>query len=102
MSKRRGKSSARKLDDAQLAALIRAVLASGLLETPAEAPRFLPDTVVGILELSHGATTHRWYFAADAEQARSQGAEPPPAVAKAADAIYGVAGRLVGKRSIKP
>lgn len=102
MSDRRGKAKARKLERAQFAALARAILASGLLETPAEVPRFVPDTVVGVLELSRGLSAQRWYFAADPEQARAQGAQPPPGLAKAADAVYAVAGRLVGKRSIKP
>ncbi|MDQ3874992.1 MAG: hypothetical protein M3322_05495 [Actinomycetota bacterium] len=102
LSNRRGKAEGRKLAEGQFAALARAILASGVLEAPAEPPRFLPDTVVGILELSDGTSRRRWYFAADPEQARSQQAEPPRAVADAADAIYAVAGRLMRKRSVKP
>jgi hypothetical protein len=102
MSKRRGKAKARKLDGPQFVELVRTIRASGLLETRTDVPRFSPDTIVGRLEVSDGASTRSWYFAADPEQARSQGAEPPPSVVKAADAIYAVAGRLVGKRSIKP
>jgi hypothetical protein len=102
LSNRRGKAEGRKLDEAQFAELVGAILASGLLEAPAELPGFLPDTVVGILELSDGASTLRWYFAADPEQAHSQEAEPPPALVRAADSIYALAGRLMGKRSVKP
>jgi hypothetical protein len=102
LSDRRGRVEGQKLEEAQLAELVRAILASGLLEAPAEVPAFLPDTVVGILELSDGASRLRWYFAADPEQARAQEAEPPPGVVKAADAIYALAGRLMGKRSVKP
>jgi hypothetical protein len=102
LANRRGKAEGKKLDEAQFAELVRAIVASGLLEAPRALPGFLPDTVVGILELSDGASRLRWYFAADPEQARSQGAEPPNALVKAADAIYGLAGRLMGKRSVKP
>jgi hypothetical protein len=102
LTKRRGKAQRRKLNENQFAELVRAILASGLLEAPRDLPRFLPDTLVGILELSDRASRLRWHFAADPEQARSQGAEPPRAVVKAADAIFDRAGKLMGKRSVKP
>ena len=102
LSNRRGKAEGRKLDEAQVAELVRTILAGGLLDAPAELPGFLPDTVVGILELSDGTSSVRWNFAADPEQARSQQAEPPPAVVEAADAIYTLAGKLMEQRSVKP
>jgi len=101
-SDRRGKARERKLDETQFAEHVRAILASGVLETPTEMPRFLPDTVVGILELADATSRRRWYFAADPEQARSQGAIPPPALVKAADAIFALGGKVMGKRSVKP
>jgi hypothetical protein len=102
-SKRRGTSKqTAKPDPAQFADLVRAILASGLLEVPQQQPRFLPDTVVGKLEISDGSSRRRWYFAADPDQASVQQLQTPPAVAKAADAIYAAGGRLMGKRSVKP
>ena len=69
---------------------------------PPEQPRFLPDTLVGKLEISDGNSRQRWYFAADPDQASVQQMQTPPAVAKAADAIYAAGGRLMGMRSVKP
>lgn len=103
LSSREGKASRRKLDPEQVADLIRTIVASGVLDVPAEQPRFVPDTVVGTLELSDGRSNLRWDFAADPEQARTQDALPPPALEKAADEIYALGRRLMGKRaSVKP
>lgn len=104
LSGRKGKSRRRQLAGKEFADLIRDIVASGVLVAPAEQPRFLPDTVVGTLELSDGRSTLRWDFAADPEQAKTQDAVPPPAVAKAADAIYSRGAKLMGKRtpSVKP
>ena len=101
---REGKASRRTLDRKQVADLIRTIVAGGLLDVPAGEPRFMPDTVVGTLELSDGRSTLSWDFAADAEQAKTQDAVPPPALEKAADEIYSLGGRLMGKRtsSVKP
>jgi hypothetical protein len=96
-----GKSDER-LDPAELADLARKVLASGILDTPAEPPRFLPDTLVGILDITNGKTSFRRYFAADADQAQVQAAAPPAGVDEAADAIFSLGAKRVGRRSIKP
>jgi len=40
---------------------------------PRRPRRFLPDTLVGYLEVAHGNTIHRAYFAADPEQAYAVG-----------------------------
>jgi hypothetical protein len=103
-SGQQAKARRRKLDRKQFAELIRAVKASGVLETAAEQPRFLPDTVIGTFELSDGRSSLRWDFAADPEQAKTQGAVPPPSLTRAADEIYSLGGRLMGKRapSVKP
>ncbi len=104
LSGREGESRRRTLDRKQFGDLVRDIVSSGVLEAPAKQPRFLPDTVVGTLELSDGRSSLRWDFAADPEQAKTQGAVPPPAVAKAADEIYSRGARLMGKRtpSVKP
>ncbi len=91
-----------RLEPAELADLAREVLASGVLDTPAEAPRFLPDTLVGILDITNGTTRLRRYFAADPDQARVQDAAPPPSITKAADAIFSLGAKRMGKRSVKP
>jgi hypothetical protein len=104
LSGRKAKASRRTLARKEFADLIRAIMASGVLEAPAEQPLFVPDTIVGTLELSDGRSSLRWDFAADPEQAKTQGAVPPSAVERAADEIYSLGGRLMGKRapSVKP
>lgn len=104
LSGREGKARRAKLARKQFADLVRDVVASGVLEVPAEQPRFLPDTVVGTLELTDGRSSLSWDFAADPEQAKAQGAVPPRAVERAADEIYSRAAKLMGKRtpSVKP
>ena len=104
LSGRTGKARQRTLTRQEFAEVLRAIVATGVLELSADQPRFLPDTVVGILELSDGRSSYRWKFAADPEQALTQGAAPPPALERAADAIYSLGGRLMGKPkpSIKP
>jgi hypothetical protein len=104
LSGRKAKASRRTLDRKQFADLVRAIVGSGVLQVSTEQPRFLPDTIVGTLELSDGRSSLRWDFAADPEQAKTQGAVPPSAVERAADEIYSLGGRLMGKRapSVKP
>ena len=72
------------------------------LTRPVEPPSFLPDTVIGILEISDGTSVRRIYFAADPEQARTQGKVPPPEVQQAVDAVYAAGASLTGVRNIKP
>lgn len=72
------------------------------LEVALEPPSFLPDTVIGILEVSDGTTTRRIYFAADPEQARTQGKVPPREVLEAVEAVYAAGASLSGSRNIKP
>jgi hypothetical protein len=103
LSERRGKAS-RQGRQKEFADLVRAIVASGVLKVAPEEPRFLPDTVVGTLELSDGRSSLRWDFAADPEQAKTQDAVPPPALARAADEVYSLGARLMDKRTpaVKP
>jgi hypothetical protein len=101
MSERHGKSDER-LDPSEFADLARVLLRSGVLETPAETPRFLPDTLVGILDITQGTSRFRRHFAADRDQAQVQDVQPPSALVKAADAIYALGARRMNKRSVKP
>ena len=102
LSKRQAKASSEVMESKQFTSLLRNIVASGVLDVPQEPPRFLPDTVVGKLEISDGKSVHRIYFAADPEQASTQGKVPPPEVLKAVDSIYTLASKLTGKRSVKP
>jgi hypothetical protein len=72
------------------------------LQLPHEQPQFLPDTLVGVLEVSDGVNVRRLYFAADLEQAKTQGKSPPLELLAAVDAIYSIAAKLTGKRSVRP
>ena len=73
-----------------------------VVKLPQEQPLFLPDTLVGILEVSDGTNLRRLYFAADPEQAKTQGKKPPPELVQAVDAIYAIGAKLTGKRRVKP
>jgi hypothetical protein len=86
----------------EVAELARELVASGVLDVPADPPRFLPDTVVGVLEISYGKATFRVYFAADPEQASVQEVPPRPELHRAAEAIYVAAGALMDERSPGP
>lgn len=84
--------------------LLKKLLASKILEPPQEQPRFLPDTVVGCLEISDSVSTYRTFFAADKEQARTQGKTPSSEVNKVVEAIYRLGSKLmkVKERELKP
>lgn len=101
MAGRQGRSQER-LDPSEVADLARTILGSGVLETAADSPRLLPDTLVGILDISSGRTHFRRYFAADSDQAQVQDAQPPRAIAKVADAIYALSAKRMSRRSVKP
>jgi hypothetical protein len=104
LTKRRGKAEAARLTDQDFTALLRRLVASRVLETPEAPPRFLPDTLVGRLEISDGRSVSRRYFAADPEQAKVQETPPVPEMARAVDAIYALSGKLMGMspRRVKP
>lgn len=91
-----------QLDEEELLRLLRSVRESGLLDLPDEIPRFLPDTIIGILEISDGVSTFRRYFAAEDEQAKTQNKEPPAAVTEVAEAIYTAGRKLTHEQSVKP
>ena len=99
-SGRKGQSEKTSLADKDFVALLGKVRRT--MQIPYEQPSFLPDTVVGILEVSDGGNVRRFYFAADAEQAKTQGKTPPPKLLGAVNAIYSLGARLTGKRSVKP
>ena len=88
------------LSDKEFVSLLKKVQPA--LDAPVETPSFLPDTLIGILEISDGTAARRIYFAADPEQARTQGKVPPREVLEAVDAVYAVGASLSGTRNIKP
>jgi len=103
MSGRKGKSAHPKaIKGGEFTTLLRNVLDSGLLSTPPELPRFLPDTLVGILEISDGVSVYRTYFAADPEQAKMQNKNQSPELEKTVNEIYRMAAKATGLRSVKP
>jgi hypothetical protein len=73
-----------------------------VLRVPLVQPRFLPDTLIGVLEISDGQGVHRVYFAADPDQAETQGLTPPSELLAAINAIYSMGSKLTGQRSVKP
>ena len=83
-------------------ALVQRVARSDVLRVPSEPSRFLPDTLIGTLEITSGGRTHRVDFAADPDQASVQGKTPPDAVLEAVDAIYTSAGTLLGVDQVGP
>ena len=103
MSGRKGTSTqAKTLKSGEVTTLLKNVLESGLLSIPQELPKFLPDTLVGILEISDGVSVYRTYFAADPEQAKTQNKPLRPELEKAVNEIYRMAAKATGVRSVKP
>ena len=100
LSKREGRTDKAALDSRQVLAILKTLAPA--LELADEQPRFLPDTLVGTLEISDGTNTHRIYFAADPDQAKAQGKSLPPALQAAVNSIYAAAAKLLGQRSVKP
>lgn len=82
--------------------LARRLLESGVMDIPAEPPGFLPDTIVGTIEITAGDHRRRIYFAADPDQASVQTKTPPPAVLRAADALYSAAGSALSREDVRP
>ncbi len=102
LSGRSGRSEASEVDHEVFAELLREVRASGVLTTPAEGASFLPDTVVGVLDITDGVNELRHYFAADPDQAEIQGRTPPRSLRRTIEAIYAAGAKAMGLRSVAP
>jgi hypothetical protein len=102
LRRRKAGTGAATVGDRDFARLLRRIVSSGVLELPEEPPRFLPDTLVGVLEVSDGRSTYRRYFAADPDQAAVQGKSPPPELVRAIDPIYALGAALTKNRSVRP
>lgn len=102
LSDRHGKPKQASLEGKNLTRLLDAILTSGVLDLPEEPPQFLPDTVVGYLEVSHSDSGRRWYFAADEDQAQAQGKIPSREIKEVLETIYSLGEELLGMDSVRP
>ena len=91
-----------QLEGGEFRKLLESIRDSRMLTRGEEPPRFLPDTVVGMLEITDGQHTYRYWFAADEDQASVQNKKTPPEIAKVVEMIYGMGARALRLRSIKP
>lgn len=91
-----------QVESGQLAKVASELVANRVLDVPTARPQFLPDTVIGIIEVSNGERSFRVYFAADPDQASVQEEPPRAELQRAAAAIYVSAGGLMGERSVGP
>lgn len=102
MSDRRAQTKGRGVDPKLFADLSKKLLRSRVLELRQEPPRFLPDTLIGVITIQQGELEHRVFFAADPDQASVQGADPPKAVMEAAEALYSAAGAILQLDDVRP
>lgn len=82
--------------------LLDQIARSGVLDQPQEPPRFLPDTVVGWIEVKAGDASRRVYFIADERQAQEQRKLPPKALLDVVETVYDLSSRSLNIRTIKP
>lgn len=102
MSDRRLQTKGRDVDPKLFADLSSKLLRSGVLELGEASPRFLPDTLIGVITIQLGQREHRVVFAADPDQAAVQGAVSPNAVVEAAEALYSTAGAILELDNVRP
>jgi hypothetical protein len=91
-----------RLQDNDIVELVRRLRDSEILDLAPQQPRFLPDTLVGMLDITRGPSTFRVYFAADADQAAVQGKPVPEPVRAATAAIYDMAAAWLAVESVAP
>lgn len=101
MTKRKARKETR-LEAKELNDLFDTIIKSNILNMYQAPPAFLPDTLVGILEISYNDMTHRVYFAADEAQAEVQNMKTPPEVKKVLDHLYSIGNKIHKLRSVKP
>lgn len=97
-------AKSKDLSDRELDELFERMNLSQLLKADLPQPRIPPDSLVGRLELSADQDQRPMtvYFMADPGQAADAGFEPPPALARVVDAIYGICGRMLGIKRLAP
>jgi hypothetical protein len=87
-----------RLADDEFGDLLQRMRLADLVQADLPMPRIPPDSLVGRLTLSAGGEPLTIYFMADPGQARDAGQPPPPPLAAALSAIYGVCARVLGNR----
>jgi hypothetical protein len=102
LSGRRTASDDKEAGEQIVSALAERLLASELLSIREPTPKFLPDTLIGIITLSVGGLERRFYFAADPDQASVQGLTTPRALLAAADTLYDTAAQVLGMENVRP
>ena len=90
-----------ELPSEELAELLKQIHASGLIDAAGSVARLVPDTTVGMLEITDGQSHFRTWFAADAEQAKAQGVIPSPELITVVEALYAIGREVVGVESVK-
>lgn len=101
-SKRSGRARKKRITLKRFARLLQEIYASGVLKASPEPTGFLPDTVVGCLEVVDGQQSFRTYFAADRDQAETQKRPVPDRLERALEAVYALGAEVTGLRSVKP
>ena len=102
MSDRQRESDRKGAESDLVASMAKRLLGTEVLRVDTGSPKFLPDTLVGVITIKLGDLTRRIFFAADPDQAAVQGLEPPGAVLAAADLLYEVAARALDMEDVRP
>ncbi len=90
------------LEAKELNHLFTTITKSNILNIYQAPPLFLPDTLIGILEISYHDQVHRIYFAADEAQAEVQNMKTPSEVKLVIDQLYKIGNKILKLRSVKP
>ena len=101
LSSRQKRKDRGRISSKRFTALLKRIVKSGILNLPATQQSFLPDTVVGCLKISYEGLVHKYYFAADPDQAAVQKQETPDELLKAVNAVYAEGAYMLGVRSVK-
>lgn len=88
--------------DSDIEQLVQLLLKTRIFDFQQPPPRFVPDTVVGKLEIYIVNLYHVQYFAADDKQGSYQQMPTHAELPKVVDWIYGKAARVLDKKNIKP
>lgn len=99
---RKGKSKSTVLNTKDITSILKTILETKVLDLPEEPSQFLPDTLVGRLEITDGESVFRRCYIADKEQAKTQHRIPFTALKKTTDHIFQLGSKVLGVKKIKP
>jgi hypothetical protein len=99
---RRKDEKSTKTDDKDVDQLISLLRKTRIFDFKQPPPRFIPDTVVGKLEIYLDDLYHVQYFVADEKQAKSQYVPTHSALADVVDWLYDKGARSLNRKTIKP